>query len=131
MHGGAGNDVLKGGPAATQMFGDDGNDTFQGGTGNEMLSGGAGNDILKGGGGNDTFVFLPNFGKDVVTDFQNTNGQQDVLQFDHTLFADFSAVQSHMTQQGTSVVITYDDHNTVEIQNTTVAHLGIHDFLFV
>ena len=131
MHGGAGNDVLKGGPAATQMFGDDGNDTFQGGTGNEMLSGGAGNDILKGGGGNDTFVFLPNFGKDVVTDFQNTNGQQDTLQFDHTLFADFSAVQSHMTQQGTSVVITYDDHNTVEIQNTTVAHLGIHDFLFV
>jgi Ca2+-binding RTX toxin-like protein len=122
MHGGAGDDSLKGGPQATKMYGDDGNDRLESGTGSEFLSGGA---------GNDTFVFRPNFGKDTITDFQNSNGVQDIIRFDHTLFADFSAVQSHMAQDGSNVVITLDAHNTVEIQNTSLSQLHASDFLFV
>jgi Ca2+-binding RTX toxin-like protein len=140
MHGGAGDDSLKGGQAATKMFGDDGNDALLGGTGNEFLyggngndklTGGAGNDYLSGGADNDTFVFGPGFGKDTIADFQNTNGTQDIIQFDHTVFADFSAVQSHMAQSGTSVVITLDANNTVEIQNTTLSQLHASDFHIV
>jgi Ca2+-binding RTX toxin-like protein len=140
MHGGAGDDSLKGGPAATKMYGDDGNDTLQGGTGNEFLYGGtgndrliggAGNDTLTGGTGNDTFVFAPNFGKDVIADFQNTNGTRDIIQFDHTVFADFSAIQSQMAQNGTSVVITLDANNTVELQNTSLSQLHASDILIV
>jgi len=131
MHGGAGDDSLKGGTAATRMFGDEGNDTLQGGTGNEWLSGGNGNDRLSGGAGNDTFVFAANFGKDTITDFQNTGGTQDVIQFDHTVFADYSAVQAHMAQSGSSVVITLDANNTVELQNTSLSQLHASDFLFV
>ena len=131
MHGGAGDDSLKGGTAATRMFGDDGNDTLQGGTGNEWLSGGNGNDRLSGGAGNDTFVFAANFGKDTITDFQNTGGTQDVVQFDHTVFADYSAVQAHMAQSGSSVVITLDANNTVELQNTSLSQLHASDFLIV
>jgi serralysin len=140
MHGGAGDDSLKGGPGPTQMYGDDGNDTLQGGTGNEFLYGGtgndkliggAGNDYLSGGAGNDTFVFGPGFGKDVIADFQNSNGAQDIVQLDHTLFADFSAVQAHMTQNGTSVIITLDANNTIELLNTSLSQLHASDFLIV
>ncbi|MCK9915641.1 hypothetical protein MXD81_41435 [Microbacteriaceae bacterium K1510] len=140
MHGGPGDDSLKGGTGAAQLFGDDGNDTLQGGTGNEFLYGGTGNDklmgnggndVLSGGAGNDTFVFSPNFGKDVITDFQNTDDTHDIIQFDHTLFADFSAVQAHATQEGTSVVITLDANNSVELQNTTLQNLTADDFRFV
>jgi Ca2+-binding RTX toxin-like protein len=121
MHGGAGDDSLKGGLQAARMYGDDGNDRLESGAAGEFLSGGA---------GNDTFVFRPNFGKDTITDFQNSNGAKDVIQFDHALFADFSAVQSHMAQNGSSVVITLDAHNTVEIQNTSLGQLHASDFLF-
>jgi Ca2+-binding RTX toxin-like protein len=131
MHGDAGDDSLKGGTAATKMYGDDGNDTLQGGAGNEFLYGGTGNDRLTGGAGNDNFVFAANFGKDTITDFQNTNGAQDIIQFDHTVFADFSAVQSHMVQNGTSVVITLDANNTIELQHTSLSQLHAGDFLFV
>jgi Ca2+-binding RTX toxin-like protein len=140
MHGGAGDDSLKAGGSSAQLFGDDGNDTLQGGMGSEFLYGGAGNDKLIGNGGddflsggadNDTFVFSPNFGKDIVTDFQNTGDTNDIIQFDRTLFADFSAVQSHATQEGTSVVITADANNTIELQNTTVENITADDFRFI
>jgi len=140
MHGGAGDDVMTGGTAATQMYGDDGNDTIRGSTGNEFLfggagndklTGGAGNDSLNGGSGNDTFVFAPNFGKDTIVDFQNTGGTQDVMQFSHTVFADFSAVQAHMAQVGSNVVITLDDHNSVVVQYMTIANLHSSDFHFI
>jgi Ca2+-binding RTX toxin-like protein len=140
MHGNAGDDQLKGGPAATKMYGDDGNDSLQGGTGseflyggsgNDRLTGGTGNDYLAGGTGNDTFVFAPGFGKDTVADFQNTDGVQDIIQFAKTVFADFSALQSHMAEVGTSVVITVDANTTIEIQNKTINQLHAGDFLFV
>ncbi|MDE5458607.1 calcium-binding protein [Bradyrhizobium sp. CSA112] len=140
MHGDAGDDQLKGGPAATRMYGDDGNDSLQGGTGNELLYGGSGNDrligsggndYLAGGSGNDTFVFAAGFGKDTVADFQNSDGVQDRVQIDKAIFADFSALQSHMAEVGTSVVITVDANNTIEIQNATLSQLHASDFLFV
>lgn len=122
MHGGAGDDTLKAGTAASQLYGDEGND---------RLIGGSGNDYLSGGNGNDTFVFGPNFGKDVIADFQNSGGTQDIVQLDHTVFADFNAVQSHMAQVGSSVVITLDASNSIEIKNMTVSQLHAADFLFV
>jgi Ca2+-binding RTX toxin-like protein len=140
IHGNAGDDSLKGGTVATKMYGDDGNDALLGGTGseflyggigNDRLTGGAGNDYLAGGAGNDSFVFAPSFGKDTIADFQNTDGTQDVIQFSRTVFADFNAVQSRMAQSGTSVVITLDANNTIEIQNTTLSQLHASDFLFV
>ena len=56
---------------------------------------------------------------------------KDVIQFSKDVFADFNAVHSHMAQVGTSVVITLDDHNSVEIQHTTVDMLGSDHFWFV
>jgi len=140
MQGGVGNDSLKGGGGAAQLYGDAGNDMLLGGTGNEYLSGGIGddkltgskgNDQLSGGDGNDVFVFGPNFGHDVIAEFQSATSAQDVVQFDKTVFADFNAVQSHMAQDGSSVVITLDADNSIEIQNTVLANLAADDFRFV
>ena len=113
------------------MQGGTGSEFQYGGSGNDRLIGGGGNDYLSGGSDNDTFVFAAGFGKDTIADFQNTNAVQDVIQFDKAVFADFSAVQSHMAEVGTSVVITLDGNNTIEIQNTTLSQLHASDFLFV
>ncbi len=140
MYGGAGQDKLEGGPQTARMYGGDGNDQLYGGSGNDnligengndVLSGGAGNDYLNGGNGSDRFVFAQNFGHDVIAQFDDTAGAKDVIQFSRSVFANFSEVESHMTQVGTSVVITLDDHNSIEIQKTTLAHLGADHFWFV
>lgn len=140
IYGGAGQDTLTGGPETVKMYGGDDNDVLRGGTGNDylfgengndVLIGGAGNDYLHGGNGSDTFVFAANFGKDIIGQFHDGFGTEDVIQFDKSVFADFAAVQSHMSQVGTSVVITLDEHNTIEIQKAALAKFGPDDFWFV
>lgn len=140
MHGNDGDDTLKGGTGAGRMYGDNGNDTLQGGSGNEFLSGdagndrltgGAGNDDLSGGAGNDTFIFGPAFGHDVISDFQTTSDEHDIVQLDHSAFADFTSLQSHMTQENDSVIIWVDANNTIELQNIRLDQLTADDFRFV
>lgn len=140
IYGGAGQDTIEGGPETVKMYGGEGNDVLRGGSGNDylfgengndMMIGGAGNDYLHGGNGSDTFVFAANFGKDIIGQFHDGFGTEDVIQFDKSVFADFAAVQSHMSQVGTSVVIALDEHNSVEIQKATLASFGADDFWFV
>lgn len=140
IYGGAGQDTIEGGPETVKMYGGEGNDVLRGGSGNDYLFGengndvmigGAGNDYLHGGNGSDTFVFAADFGKDIIGQFHDGFGTEDVIQFDKSVFADFAAVQSHMSQVGTSVVIALDEHNSVEIQKATLASFGADDFWFV
>jgi Ca2+-binding RTX toxin-like protein len=49
IHGGAGDDNIKGGAMAAVLIGGEGNDTLKGGKGRNILIGGAGSDVLKGG----------------------------------------------------------------------------------
>jgi Ca2+-binding RTX toxin-like protein len=80
------------------------------------------NDTLIGGAGSDTFVFNPSFGKDTIKDF---NVNQDVLRFDHTLFANATASQvlgqTHDSSAGAVIVV--DAHDTVTLTGVTVAQL--------
>ena len=67
--------------------------------------------------------------EDVITDFKPN---EDVIQFDHALFADFAAVQSHAANDGLgNTVITFDANDTITLQAVTVAQLHANDFLFV
>jgi probable HAF family extracellular repeat protein/VCBS repeat-containing protein len=132
-----GNDALSAGAKATVLDGGNGNDTLVGGNGSDALVGGNGADVLTGNRGNDTliggkdsdtFVFGPNFGKDVVTDF--TPG--DHIQIDHTLFANFAAVQAHAANDGHgNTVITYDANDTITLTGVTPSQLHGSDFFFV
>ncbi|MEA2896061.1 MAG: hypothetical protein QOJ84_1676, partial [Bradyrhizobium sp.] len=120
LSGGNGKDILNGGA---------GNDTISGGNGKDILTGGLGDDKLTGGNGADTFVFAANFGKDVITDLKPN---EDVIQFDHSLFANFASVQSHAANDGHgNTVITLDANDTITLQGVTVTQLHASDFLFV
>ena len=86
----AGTDTLSG---FENVTGSQFNDTLKGSAGDNVISGLGGDDKLTGLGGNDTFVFLPGFGKDTVTDFTAgpNAAPHDLIAFDHTIFADFDA----------------------------------------
>lgn len=118
--------VLNGGNGQDNLTGSAGDDTLNGGNGKDTLNAGDGNDILTGGNGGDTFVFGPHFGNDIVTDFGNG---PDHIEFDHTVFANFAAVQAAMTQVGTDTVITHGT-DTLTLQHVTASSLHASDFLF-
>ncbi len=124
----AGADTMAGSnPLDDTLNGAGGNDKLSGLGGTDTLNGGAGDDTLSGGLGVDRFIFTGAFGKDVVTDFES----KDVIQLDHSAFADFAAVQTHAAQVGTSVVITLDAADTITLQNTTLGALNAGEFVFV
>ena len=85
IFGQGGDDYIDGGKGNDILLGGTGNDTLLGGEGNDILIGGKGNDILTGGSGADTFVWKSgDTGKDVITDFQASEGDRidlrDLLQ---------------------------------------------------
>jgi Ca2+-binding RTX toxin-like protein len=139
--GGSGSDHLDGGADIDKLYGDDGNDVLVGGdgndylfglNGNDMLIGGAGNDYLHGGNGSDTFVFAPTaFEHDIIGQFHDGFGTEDVIQLPHEAIANFAALQARMAQVGTSVIITLDDGSSIEIQRANLALFGADDFDFV
>lgn len=111
---GGGNDTIYGADLAGVV------DDLRGNSGDDMLVGGRGNDKLSGGSGSDTFVFTAgDFGKDTISDF---GSGFDTLDFSG-VFASDDAVIAAATQVKTSVVITYDDLNTVTLLNYTLAQL--------
>ena len=125
VDGGAGNDVIIG-----SQF----NDVLRGGRGADTITGGAGDDTLSGGTEIDTFIFNAGFGKDTITDFTAGIGVKDVIQFDHTVFADFNAVLAAAVQVGANVEIHLDADNVLTLNNvslTATNKLVADDFLFV
>lgn len=140
INGGSGADHIDGGADIDKIYGDDGNDTLGGGDGNDylfglngadVLRGGAGNDYLHGGNGADTFVFAADFGRDIIGQFHDGFGTEDVIRFEQGVVTDFAELQPHMAQVGTSVVITLDDGSSIEIQRANLALFGADDFVFV
>jgi probable HAF family extracellular repeat protein len=103
------------------LFSPTGAQTLQGGTGNDVLIG-APNDILQGNAGNDTFVFNKSFGQETVADF---NVNQDVLAFNHTLFAHDTAAQvlSQTHDSSAGAVIVVHSHDSITLLGVTVAQL--------
>jgi serralysin len=130
--GNAADNYLAGKGGIDTIFGRDGNDTIDGGAENDWIYGEAGDDLLTGGAGNDNFMFTSggngpvNFGHDTITDF--TDG--DKIKIYDDIFSDFNDLQDHMEQVGNDVVITYDDGNSITLQNTNIGSLNANDFLF-
>jgi Ca2+-binding RTX toxin-like protein len=126
----AGTDTLSG---FENLTGSEFNDTLNGDAGDNVISGLGGNDKLTGLVGSDTFVFLPGFGNDTITDFAagpNT-GPHDLIVFDQTIFADFNSVMAASAQVGTSTVIALDAQDSVTLNNVSLSSLYHDDFAFV
>ena len=133
LFGGAGKDTLTGGNGDDTLDGGESNDTLSGGNGADILKGGASDDSLAGGSGADAFVFKPGFDYDTITDFRVTGADHDVVEFDHTIFANAAAAIAHSTNAAGDVLVTVNAVDTLLIKNTTVAQLQAHpeDFHFV
>lgn len=130
---GAGDDVMIGSTANDSVWLDAGNDRFDGrggndsafgGAGNDTLAGGAGNDTLTGGPGADIFVFRPNSGADIITDFRDRSDKIDLSSY-HIGFGDLSFVT-----KGRDVLITLPDGDNILMQNVALKMLDVGDFLF-
>jgi len=83
----------------------------------------------------DTFVFKPDFGLEIVSKFDATSPQHDVLELDHALFHNtdrsasaFDLVKSHSFQFGPDVVIITDTHDIIDLRNTNLHNLTANDF---
>ncbi|WP_280513962.1 calcium-binding protein [Ruminiclostridium herbifermentans] len=79
IEGGAGNDTIEGGAGNDAIYGQEGNDTIYGNEGNDLINGGLGDDILYGGLGNDTYIFGRGYGHDVISDTDETEGNEDTV----------------------------------------------------
>jgi Ca2+-binding RTX toxin-like protein len=132
-----------------------GTERFSGG-GNRLdntITAGKGADWLTGGAGADTFVFAKDFGMDRILDFTVAGAKHDVLQIDHTLFANLDALLAASADchwrpgdprgpfyiadaditKINGVVITVDAHNAIGLWGVTKKELLAHpeDFHFV
>ena len=85
-----GDDVLGGASGDDYLFGGAGDDALDGGTGNDYLvgdsgadtlTGGVGNDTLEGGDGADTYLFARGFGQDVIYEYDQGSGGNDIVRF--------------------------------------------------
>jgi hypothetical protein len=78
----------------------------------------------------DTFDFSGSFGHNTILGFVSSGATRDTIHFQSDDFANYAAVQAHMAQVGSDVVITLDPADTIVLENMTLAHLVSHDFTF-
>jgi len=83
--------------------------------------------IMTGGAGADTFAFPNVMGHDEVTDFGIA---KDTLQFNASLFANFSAAMQDASQSGANTVFTIDANDTVTLDNVVKTSLTASNFHF-
>ena len=84
--------------------------------------------LINGGNGHDSFVFTGSFGQDTINNF---GPQHDTIALAHDLFANFGAVQTHMSQVGTNTVITYDPADVITLTDVKASSVQASDFRFV
>jgi Ca2+-binding RTX toxin-like protein len=121
LNGGSGNDLLTGGSQNDQLFGGNNADTLFGGSGNDTLDGGRGADILTGGPGEDVFIYSPNYGHDLITDFQNNVDTLDLSAFG---FASVNQALSFAANVSGDVVFSFGGGNSLTVENININQLS-------
>ena len=84
--------------------------------------------LINGGHGHDTFVFKGSFGQDTIVNFSPAH---DNIVLAQTMFTNFGAVQSDMTQVGANTVIAYDPTNVITLTGVKASSLNASDFQLV
>jgi hypothetical protein len=80
--------------------------------------------------GADTFIFRSDFGNDSIADFEAGPGVGDVIQFDASLFTDFSDILAHTVDTAQGAVITIDI-NTLTLYDVARSQLHPNDFSII
>lgn len=97
-----------------------------GGNGADVLIGGNG-DRLTGGNGPDTFLFRTDFGTNTITDFDINN---DVIQFDKSVFQLVSAIAADTSDSPAGAVITGGHGDSITVAGVTAAQLAANPGVF-
>ena len=118
---GKGNDTVSAGANSTIILGN-GNDSVSVGSGSSITLG-SGNDAITLVGGSVTLGFGAQMGKDVVTGFQTSN---DVIQFNHALFANYAAVLGAESFDGHSTTITDPTNHNESLTLVNLAPSSLH-----
>ena len=140
LFGNSGSDIVIGGPKSDELFGGVGDDDLQGdggkdflfgGPGNDQLDGGMSDDNLSGGTGQDTFVY--NGGDDVIRDFsfrRPNSGSKgiDILKTNFDLDDDSIEIERPQNT-GNTVLLTFDDNNSLKFANIPLAIFNQDDFI--
>jgi len=122
-----GRDALKGGSGDDRLYGD--GETGAGvatGGGADTLDGGAGNDQLWGGGGDDRFIFNGLSGSDIIWDFGQSPGDNDVIDLRGTEAGDPTNGQLQVHYAGGNAILEF---NGGRITVMGVTHLDDSDVL--
>jgi len=107
--------------AADRFFGDAAANTFTGGRGSDTLSGGAGDDV---------FVYAAGDGFDVIRDFGDVAGDQDVVDLRAFGFADAATALSYAKQVTNGVRIDFGGGDYMILRGFTLAQFDASDILF-
>jgi hypothetical protein len=78
---------------------------------------------LNGGGGPDNFLFRPNFGANVITDFNVNNS---AIQFDRSILSSASDILAHTVNSVGGVVVSDGHGHTDTLSGVTLAQLQAH-----
>jgi hypothetical protein len=81
-------------------------------------------------GNSDTFDFSGSFGHNTILDFVATGTHHDTMNFLSDDFGSYAAVESHMAQVGSDVVITLDATDTIVLVSQTLSNVTASDFTF-
>ncbi len=126
LFGGNGYDTLLGQTGQDKLYGEAGNDYLNGGAGIDIVSGGDGNDYVNSGTGYDTFIFAVGDDNDTFAGFADGLDKINVSSFD---YATFAALKADAHQDGTSVVIQFNETDSITMLNFTMAKLTAGDFI--
>lgn len=121
--------------ANTTLIGGDGKQVLDGSAGHDVLIGGDSPDVLVGGAGDtmtggrspDTFLFRPDFGANIITDFDLHN---DTIQLDRSIFSSVADLLSHTTNTSAGAVINDTHGDTITLANVTLEQLQAHQSSF-
>ncbi len=102
VYGGSDDDNVYGGSGNDTVIGGSGDDIVDGGSGSDVVYGGTGDDTLSGGEGRDFFVFRPDDGDDVITDY--TPGEDRII----LNGVDAGAYEISYDEESGSSIITYE-----------------------
>lgn len=130
LKGGGGNDLIDGGAGSDMLAGDGGRDTLLGGDGRDILNGGLGNDKLTGGTGADDFVFTPDFGQDIITDFRDN---MDELHLDDALWGGSldaqTVVDTFASTANGDTILDFGNGNIIMLASIANAQLLVDDIV--
>ena len=106
------------GSTTPESTGTSGDDAIEGGNGAEVFDASAGNDSMVGNAGDDTYVFESGTGDDVITDYDATSGNDDVIRLGVGITADDLTLR----QDGQNLVIELASGDSLTVVNQYYNH---------